>query len=145
MTGGPLPQYRGFVMKGHRQTALSPFAHQIALIAVLLWAVLPAGLMPARTTDGAPVFALCSGDGPVLASIGSDGRVQPVAPLGDGHDKDPCPFAGAGLAGLALDASAAAFSVDLPRTACRSDVADDQPASLGPRLRPAPRAPPYVS
>ena len=71
-------------------------AVQLALAAMLLRALLPAGWMPNPVASVDAPFVICSMDGPVHISLGADG--QPLKQLPDqnndlGHDT--CPFAAA--------------------------------------------------
>jgi len=129
---------------GSRHPLLTLVARQIALIAVLVWAILPPGLMPVRGADGMPAFALCSGAGPILMVMGADGDLHPAGPEKNGHEKQPCPFAGAGLAALATPA-APVVAQDVRPLATAPVFVAIVPAQTAPFLRPSPRAPPTLS
>ena len=63
---------------------------QIALVAMLLRALLPAGWMPADNS-GAP-FTICTVNGPVHLAQAPDGRTGKGS-QDDGRQNDICPFA----------------------------------------------------
>ncbi len=119
-------------------------ARALSLVAVLIWALLPAGVMPAPDGAGGAAFVLCSGEGPVTVAIGADGVPRPVAPGDSAAHKEICPFAG----GAALAQPAPA---PLPPLATLSAPADvPLPRALLPRatlrhLRPEGRGPPVLS
>ena len=67
------------------------FAWFIALTAIMLRAVLPAGWMPVAGLDGGITLAICTGHGPLALS--GHAPKQPSLP---GHANDICPFAAVG-------------------------------------------------
>ncbi|HQY45275.1 MAG TPA: DUF2946 family protein [Paracoccaceae bacterium] len=144
LTSDPAARYRHVMKLGSRHPLLTLVARQIALIAVLVWAILPPGLMPVRGADGMPAFALCSGAGPILMVMGADGDLHPAGPEKNGHEKQPCPFAGAGLAALATPA-APVVAQDVRPLATAPVFVAIVPAQTAPFLRPSPRAPPTLS
>ncbi len=112
---------------------------------MLLWVLLPPGLMPVTGAGGWPAFALCTGEGPVMMVAGAEGVPEPARdPEGSGHERQPCPFAAA--AHLAL---AAPLSGPAPvALTLAGPVAPPAEAGIAPaRYTPTPpsRAPPAVS
>ena len=115
----------------------------LGVLAVLLWALLPAGLMPVQNGLGGLTFALCSGDGPVMVAVAADGKRMPV-PHMPGHDKQPCPYAAAAVS--ATDGTFAALPAPLSVVLSR---AEPWPLILVPVapiafVRPIPRGPPAL-
>lgn len=76
------------------KSGLNRGMQHLAVLAVLLWALLPAGLMPVPSGAGGLTFALCTGQGPVMVAVGADGKPMPM-PQRSGHEKQPCPYAAA--------------------------------------------------
>lgn len=83
----------------HRR--LSRPAGWVALVAILIWSVLPAGVMPYGRGDGSVTLTLCTVDGPLAVVIGADGLPQPASPARGGggtddgsgnHAKQACPW-----------------------------------------------------
>ncbi|NWH08490.1 MAG: hypothetical protein HXY22_07615 [Alphaproteobacteria bacterium] len=75
----------------------------LALAAMTLRALVPAGWMPSSTMgmDGIPLV-LCTLEGVVTVTLGPDG--QPQAPQKkSGHTHEVCPFAGAAPLAAAVD------------------------------------------
>jgi hypothetical protein len=66
--------------------------------ALMLRALLPAGVMLAANGANGAVFEICSGSGPIEAVLDADGRIKPAdhAPAGgqSGHQPGACPWAG---------------------------------------------------
>ncbi len=81
-------------MQGRRPHRwLSRPAGWVALVAILIWSVLPAGVMPYGRGDGSVTLTLCTADGPLAVVIGPDGQPSPVSPTGDdSHAKQACPW-----------------------------------------------------
>lgn len=76
---------------------LSRLAGWVALVAILAWSVLPAGVMPHGRGDGTVTLTLCTVDGPLDVVIGADGQPLPAAPARDDdgsgdHAKQACPW-----------------------------------------------------
>ncbi len=69
---------------------------QLALAAMVLRALLPAGWMPDTTVAGGTVIAICTADGPVRMAMGDVRSPDKQPPAnGDAHHVDACPFAAA--------------------------------------------------
>jgi Protein of unknown function (DUF2946) len=111
-------------------------AVHLALIALMLRALLPAGWMPnPGGANGAP-FVICTMDGPLKAL---DAKGKPIRH--DPRDRDACPFAAA--AHLAPPAELA--SLALPAFAAGAAAAPSQPVPATARAHydpQSPRAPP---
>lgn len=80
------------------QTAFKGLALCLAMLALALKVVLPAGVMidPAAARAGQMMVVLCSGDGPITAMVGADGAlVDPHEdePASSGGHDHPCVFA----------------------------------------------------
>lgn len=76
----------------------------LALLAVLLRVLVPAGFMPAPAAAGTPLaLVLCTGQGIVTALVDATGAAVPLQDDGAGKsaDRHPCPFAGGFGGGLA--------------------------------------------
>lgn len=113
---------------------------QIALVAMVLRALLPAGWMP-DTAAGTP-FVICTMNGPMQAAhLPDPGKHQPGHD--DGRQNDVCPFAAsvhfatpAATATVAQSTQVASFaSVPLPAPAVRAAIR---------YARQSPRAPPSL-
>ncbi len=65
----------------------------IALVAMLLRALLPAGWMPNANVSGGSPFTICTMSGPVSMVLGPDGKPHKPAPNDAAHHE--CPFAAA--------------------------------------------------
>jgi hypothetical protein len=111
---------------GKRPFRLKSLAHQsamlLAALAVLVKAILPAGIMldPERAHQGLSPIVLCSGHGPILALVDEAGRIAknlPAkrAPDSDRHTDHPCTFA---AMAACWTPSAAPASVAVLRSAC---------------------------
>jgi hypothetical protein len=65
---------------------------QLALVAMLVRALLPAGWMPDTGANGPAPLVICTVNGPILvAPPGEASKHKPVHD--DGHQNDICPFA----------------------------------------------------
>ncbi|MGD0189553.1 MAG: DUF2946 family protein [Rhizomicrobium sp.] len=116
---------------------------QLALAAMVLRALLPAGWMPDTTATAGVAIAICSADGPVSLQVATaDGAGKHDLGGGDAHHVDVCPFATAQHA-----ATFAPFVADLLPAA----IAVLAPPALQPRnvagspvyTPQSPRAPPF--
>jgi hypothetical protein len=72
----------------------------LAVLALLLRAIIPAGVMldPSRTAQGLSPVVLCTGHGPVTAWVDGNGEIvksdhSKKAPGSDRHPDHPCAFA----------------------------------------------------
>ena len=74
--------------------------------ALLMRALLPAGLMPVAGAGGIRI-ELCTGAGPVQALLAPDGTIHPDSNSGGEKPRDPCPFALGGAAPFDLPVHAA--------------------------------------
>ncbi len=115
----------------------------LCLMAMLVWSVLSPGLMPTRMADGGVVLALCSGDGPVMVTVGADGVPVPAKDGKSALGTHDCSFAQ-----TAAPLLAPAASLPLP-VALAAPGAIDWPRALAPRsapraLRPDVRGPPLT-
>jgi hypothetical protein len=115
----------------------------LALAALLIRAGTPPGWMPVVSHDGIRI-ALCSGNGAVELTLGTDGKLHKQAPA-PANPRDPCPFA-----------LASAHAADLPQTATFEPPVDKPVAALfaqtdkaAPALRrsirPPARGPPILA
>jgi hypothetical protein len=69
---------------------------QIALVAMILRALLPAGWMPNPTGSAGDPFIVCTMDGAAYLAIGADGKPLKQQPdQNGGKSPDGCPFAAA--------------------------------------------------
>ena len=118
---------------------------QLALVAMVLRALIPAGWMPAAGGQGTGLV-ICTGQGLVTIQLGPDGKPLPAQP-GDqdqSHHHDVCPFAAAGH--LAPPALTAGLSLPL---AVVAGAAPPVPQGIGRNLArhslASPRAPPRLA
>jgi hypothetical protein len=123
--------------KKHVRTVLKSAAFQLALAAMLLRAVLPAGWMPAPVTGAnASPFVICSIDGPQHSP---PGRQKSGDDIDHSHGA-PCVFASAAHLAPAVDATPAPLALNIAFVAY--DVRAE-PAPLETLLSPhAARGPP---
>lgn len=96
LTLKPGPVYRCTMGMAYLKYGLNRGMQYLAVLAIVLWALLPAGLMPVHSGAGGLTFALCSGKGPIMVAVGADGIPVPL-PHMPGHEKQPCPYAAAAL------------------------------------------------
>lgn len=116
----------------------------VALTAMILRALLPAGWMPGEVAGGSPLV-ICTMDGPVSLMLGPDGKLLKHQPAQDSaRHHDMCPFAGAPhlnspstVAGIAPPSSAIEAAQDVSRIAFVADETRHSPQS--------PRAPPHLA
>jgi hypothetical protein len=111
----------------------------LALVAMVLRALLPAGWMPNLTGTGESAFVICTMDGPVQSAAKDHGPGKPTPD--DGRQHEACPFAAAphvatSSAVAALRASVVSNSV---ARYAPSQRLTPEPARYAPQ---APRAPP---
>lgn len=65
----------------------------IAVLAVALHGLVPAGWMPSGSVNG-PLIVLCTGHGPLQLTLGADGKLHKHSPAHRRQDHQLCPFAG---------------------------------------------------
>jgi hypothetical protein len=119
-------------------------AVHIALAAMMLRALLPAGWMPAAIAGGAPLV-VCTMDGPVSLVLGPGGKPLKHQPSqDDARHHEMCPFAAAPhlaspstVAGVALPAHVTFASFDVSHAALLAPQSRHSPQS--------PRAPPALA
>lgn len=117
---------------------------QLALLAMVLRALIPAGWMPAQAGQGTGLV-ICTGQGLVTIQVGPDGKPLPAHP-GDQdqtHHHDVCPFAAA--AHLAPPAIVAALGA--PSALAMGNAQRIPPAlyrGLARHSLASPRAPPRL-
>lgn len=137
-------------MKFSRQI---PFVQRLSgwlcLLALALWVALPGGVMLARDGGGALVFALCTGQGPILMAAGADDPAHHAHHHGKGADptadKHPCPFASASAAAVMAPAETIALPVALARAEALALPRARAAAASFRYLRPESRGPPRLS
>lgn len=119
-------------------------ASVLSLVALLLWAVIPQGVMPVANGAGGASFVLCTGDGPLAVTLGADGELHPVAPGQRAPDDRTCAFAAAPAATAAAHPLLAALVAE-PAPAAARPASWVLPEAAERHLRPESRAPPLNS
>jgi len=115
------------------------FAVHIALIAMILRALLPAGWMPGTPADG-PGLVICTMDGGLSAA---SGHGQDHKNPDDGQHHAICPFAAAAHLAQASDSATTVASLISSGRAISFDP-DDAVLHRPPHTSQAPRAPPTL-
>lgn len=117
---------------------LSRIAAGLALLALLLRALAPAGWMPAVAADGGVTIVVCTGSGPAEAKL----NLGIPAKQGGGAKDAPCGFAGLGAPALPA-APAFALALALLFILAAGALPRPLPARLAVRWRnPPSHAPP---
>jgi Protein of unknown function (DUF2946) len=110
-------------------------ARHLALVALILRALVPAGWMPGATAD--TPFVICSVDGPVQHA--PDGR----KPADDGRQHEACPFAATPHLASTPDAPQVALPPVHEAAAVTNTL---RAAAIAARFTPqSPRAPPFFA
>lgn len=131
-------------MSGPVRHSLPGLAARIcAVLAVLVWALMPHGVMPGVAADGSAAFVLCTGDGPLRVQIGADGMTHPAPAGGEDEHREPCPYAAAGPA-LNLPETLA-VPVEFAVSAMPAPLRLSPPPAVRSHLRPGPTGPPAFS
>jgi hypothetical protein len=121
-------------MQGFRRAAI-----HLALIALILRGLLPAGWMPNPQGPGETAFVICTMDGAVTAM---DGKALPGKDDPRAHES--CPFAAGAQLAPPTDVIALA-APELSRTAAPHRLAFGPQARRTAFLKPASRAPPSLT
>jgi len=116
----------------------------VALAAMMLRALLPAGWMPGTFASGS-ALVVCTMSGPVDLVLGADGKpLKHHSSEGDARHHEMCPFAGAphlaspsAIAGAALPSYAIAAAFEVSRVVFAARATRYSPQS--------PRAPPHLA
>lgn len=121
-------------------------ATYIALAAMLLSALLPAGWMPSGNGAGGPPIVLCTAGGLVQISFDHDGQPHQKAPDkgNSAHHDGVCPFAGAPHLASAPDVATAA-APSLIETIWRPQAFAEAPIAAPLPPQHSPRAPPHLA
>lgn len=115
------------------------------LLTVLLWSLLPAGVMPTAGADGGVKLVLCTGDGPLTVTLAPDGTPRPVLPDdSDRQARQQCPWAAAQAVSAIAPTSFSPFVRVATATRRRRPALAALPHPARPRPRQQPRAPPTL-
>jgi hypothetical protein len=117
-------------------------AVHLALVAMVLRALLPAGWMPNPTGTGESAFVICTMDGPVQSATKDHGPGKPTPD--DGRQHEACPFAAAPH--FATSSTVAVLRLPVASDSIARYEASQQPIAEPARYAPqAPRAPPSLA
>ncbi len=117
-------------------------AVHLALIAMVLRALLPAGWMPNLTGTGDGALVICTMDGPVQSVAKDHGPGKPTPD--DGRQHEACPFAAAPH--VATSSTVAVLRLPVVSDSIAQYEASQQPIVEPARYAPqAPRAPPSLA